>query len=254
MDLGHNTFQSDQRNPGAYLPLANLLQEDGYRLRETRDSLSTEMLRSCELLIIAAAYGANARYWDYPRVSAFTRAEIVALHGWLRSGGSLLLITDHTPAPGAAAELGALLGVIGIDGLARARSDTIPDVFARSRGELLDHAIMRGRNELERIDSVATFHGEAFRASGDWSPLLRFGPGSIGYIPFAELPRAEWAHFSLDGWLHAAARRVGKGRVIWLGEVSICTALRGPTGMNHPAARLNPQFCINAIRWLSEAQ
>lgn len=251
MDLAHNNFQSAARNPGTYQPLGELLHGDGYRVRESQDSLTAETLKGCDLLVIAAAYGANDRYWSYPRVSAFTRAEIMSLYRWLRDGGGLLLITDHTPAPGAAAELGQLLGVIVMDGLARLRSDTFPDVFARTRGEVVEHAVFRGRGKPERVDSVATFHGQAFRASSAWSPLLQFGAASTGYMPFVDIPRTQWPHFSLDGWLHAAARSVGKGRVVWLGEVSTCTALHGPLGMNHPTATQNAQFCLNVIRWLS---
>jgi hypothetical protein len=251
MDVAHKNFQSAARNPGAYQPLAELLQGDGYRVWESHDPLTAETLRNCDLLVVAAAYGANDHYWSYPRVSAFTRAEITSLYQWLRDGGSLFLTTDHTPAPGAAAELGEILGVVGLDGLARLRPDTFPDVFARARSEVFEHAVFRGRGKPERVDSVATFHGQAFRTSNAWSPLLQFGAASRGYVPFVDLPRAGWPQFSLDGWLHAAARRVGKGRVVWLGEVSTCTALRGPLGMNHPSAAQNAQFCLNITRWLS---
>lgn len=251
MDVAHNNFQSRGRNSGAYDPFVHLLEGDGYRVRSFLDSISSATLHACDLLITAGAYGANDRYWVYPRRSAFAPSEIASLHTWVREGGSLLVITDHTPAPGALALLGERFGVIAVDGLARLRPDSFPDVFARERGELKDHAIFRGRTASERLDSVATFHGTAFRVSDAWEPLLQFSQQATAYIPFADLPRAEWPHFSAAGWLHAAARRMGKGRVIWLGEQSICTALAGQLGMNHPAAQQNAQFCLNAARWLS---
>ena len=59
------------------------------------------------------------------------------------------------------------------------------------------------------------------------------------------------------GWLAAAARDVGNGRLVVIGEASMCTAQRnddGPWGMNTEAGADNPRFCLNAARWLSGAR
>jgi hypothetical protein len=252
MDVAHNNHPAEHRFPGTFHPLVALLRADGYRVRDSREAFSAGTLGECEILIVATAMSdAHVGNWWLPRASAFTSTEISELHRWLRRGGALLLIADHIPTSGAVADLGAILGVIPLDGWARLRPDTATDVFARARGEVADHSITRGRSAAERIDSVATFHGHAFRASREWAPLLLFSAGSVGFVPIPDLPRAEWPHFPVEGWAHAAARRIGKGRVVWLGEVSTCTALRGPIGMNHPAARQNAQFCLNTARWLS---
>jgi hypothetical protein len=126
-----------------------------------------------------------------------------------------------------------------------------PDVFSRNRGEIVDHPIVRGRRAGEQVDSVATFSGHAVYASRDWAPLLKFRAGAVGAVPSPDIPRADWPVFSLDGWLQAAARKLGAGRVVWLGEVSVCTAIVTQTGMNHPAASQNAQFCLNVSHWLS---
>lgn len=133
--------------------------------------------------------------------------------------------------------------------------------WIRASGHLSEHAILRGREESERIDSVVSFAGMAFRASRDWSPLLRFGSESsvsvnLG-LNFPDMPRDQWPIIAIPGWSHAAARRMGNGRVVSVGEFTICTALRVgeeqvPLGMNHPAAAQNTQFCLNLVRWLSD--
>lgn len=261
MDLAHNNFQSAERNPGAYKPFADLLRADGYRVRDSLQKFTAEMLVDCDILVIADATGDdNLRDWAFPHPSAFTRSEIEVLYQWIRNGGGLLLIADHAPTLGAAADLGTMLGVVMLDGYARLRPGPGPDVFSRESGDVLDHAIVRGRSETERVDSVATFTGHPFQASRDWSPLLKFGPEATAYVHlgfnFPDLPRELWPRFSIGGWLHAATRRLEKGRVVLLGEVSICTALRlgeerHPVGMNHPSAAQNAQFCLNSVRWLS---
>ena len=55
----------------------------------------------------------------YPHPSAFTRDDISELVKWVRGGRSLLLIIDHAPVPGAAADLGAVLGINMLDGHAQ---------------------------------------------------------------------------------------------------------------------------------------
>jgi hypothetical protein len=185
MDMAHNDFQSPARNPGSYRPLVELLEGDGYRIQESQTALTSEALRRCDVLVIVDAVAdTNARaWWVRPHVSALTAGEIAVLDRWIRDGGGLLLIADHTPAPGAVQELGNRLGIVVLDGFAHLRSDSALDIFSRSRGEVADHAITKGRGPMERIDSVITFTGHAFLASRDWSPLLMFGAGSTGLRP-----------------------------------------------------------------------
>jgi hypothetical protein len=261
LDVAHNNFQAPGRNPGAYRPFETLLGDDGYRVQETAAKFTPEMLAQCDLLVIANALGdANVRDWAFPHPSAFSRAELEALHQWIRAGGGLLLIAHHAPAPAAAADLGAMLGVIMVDGYARLGQGPWPDVFSPLGGHLRDHAILRGRSEAERVDRVGSFVGHAFHVSREWSPLARFGPESFAWVDvsfnFSEIPREAWPRFMVPGWAHAAARQLDRGKIVWLGEVSICTALRlgeerRPVGMNHPAADQNAQFCLNIARWLS---
>ncbi|MGH7635914.1 MAG: hypothetical protein ACRENC_19460, partial [Gemmatimonadaceae bacterium] len=203
IDFAHNNYQSAHRNPGAYSPLVHLLEQDGYRIRETQSVFSACTLHDCDILLLVDALGdPNVRtWWVIPHVSALGEDEIAAVDAWVRGGGGLRVIADHTPAPGAVAELGRRLGVLALDGFAHLGADSLAiDVFARERAELVDHAITRGRSDSEHIDSVATFTGHAFLASREWSPLLRFGRGAVGYVPFPDLAnRRDWPHFDVGG-------------------------------------------------------
>ena len=178
---------------------------------------------------------------------------------WIRKGGSLLLVADHAPAPGAARDFGALLGVAMFDGYARGTGE-FPDLFEREKGTLLDHPISRGRNCEERVEMVATFGGQAFQVSQHFQPLLVFGEGSAAQTHISynlpDIPREEWPRFQIGGWAQGAAREWDSGRIVVLGEAAMCSAqLRGekrnPMGMNHPQAGENAQFCLNAVRWLT---
>lgn len=262
IDLAHHNFQSPGQNPGSYDPFAQLLRGDGYRVRETSQAFTSEMLTDCELLVIVLPVGReNQRDWALPHSSAFTRAELEAVYRWIHRGGGLLLITDHAPGPGAIADLASMLGVVLLDGAAREKDPVgpLPDVFSRVGGQLSEHALLSGRDVTERIEAVGTFAGAAFQASREWSPLLVFGKEAVAWVAlginFRDVPISEWPRFSVAGWFHAGARRVGEGRVVLLGEVSMCTALldpkRQPIGMNHPQATGNGQFCLNSVRWLS---
>ena len=153
----------------------------------------------------------------------------------------------------------ALLGVAMFDGYARGPGE-FPDLFDRAQGTLADHPISNGRNSEERVEAIATFAGQAFQLSQHFQPLLIFGEGSVAYFDFRhnlpDIPFQEWPRFSASGWSQGAAREWDSGRIVVLGEAGMCTAqLRGekqdPMGMNHPKAGENPQFCLNAVRWLT---
>ena len=216
-------------------------------------------LARCRVLAVVNAIGAdNESDWTYPHPSAFTRDEIRALITWVRGGGNLLLIADHSPMAGAAADLGAVMGLMMTDAYADAGPGA--DVFRSSSGTLRQHLIARGRVPAERVDSVTTFVGQAVQITPPWEPLLVFGPEARSGISldqtFQSGPRQQWPEFSIAGWTHAATRSWDAGRIVFLGEAAVCSAqlagpARGPMGMNHPWAPQNPQFCLNVVHWLS---
>jgi hypothetical protein len=256
IDRGHNNYAVWR-----YKPFMDLLIGDGYRMQEISQELTADALAECDLLVLIGPLGGSNRFdWAFPHSPVFTRVELEALFEWIRAGGGLLFIGDHSPFSAAGSNLGTMLGVVTVDGTARLRPGPGPDVFTRINGNLTDHPILRGRTESERIDTVVSWVGMAFQPSREWSPLLQFGSESFVLVNlgmnFSDLPSDQWPVFSIPGWSHAATRKLGTGRIVWLGEFTICNALlsvqeRTPLGMNHPAATQNAQFCLNIMHWLS---
>ena len=266
---------------GTYGPFATLLRADGYQVRGLALAWSSTALQQCAVLVVANAIAtANARDRSLPHPPAFSKVELDTLVAWISAGGSLLLIADHAPFPGAVADLGLILGVDMLDVWA-APGDSgaviavfgtpeVPDSawrkYAGDRGvpfrpiagaiadpgSLGSHPILRGRSSTERIRWVVSFTGHGFYPSTRVQPLLVFGARAN-----AGLDRADTATFPIGGWLQGGALELGRGRAVVLGEASMCTAhIGGPrrirTGMNIPEAPDNAQFCLNVLRWLTK--
>jgi hypothetical protein len=252
--------------------------------------LAAEALHDCDVVVIANPRSVKpTESGAYPHDSALGESELSALASWIWGGGSLLLIADHAPVPGAESALATVLGFTLFDGsVASSDSARSPAVFgaadenlyrriaegdpidptvlrrlAGAPGILGDHPILRGRNERERVSSVVTFTGTAMHGAKDVEPLLVWGADAVGVTPIRQNVTAaananDWPLFSFAGWLHAGGRRFGNGRVVVLGEAAMCSAQwAGPErfrmGMNAPYATQNPQFCLNAVRWLTGA-
>ena len=260
IDSAHNNFHTAD---GRYKGYADLLRGDGYVVLDSNKKFNAGVLGGCQVMLIANPAGeANKENWAYPHTSAFTREEIEAVYRWVREGGRLLLFVDHSPVPGAVRDLGALLGTQMLDGYAvfDPGATVFPDVFRLSERTLLPHPILAGRNEKEKIDAVATFTGSAFLAAPAYSSLLVL-PSKAQVVTslwmnFERSPESEWPRVPAGGFLQGAAGRMGKGRVVVMGEAAMCSAqLAGPQkepmGMNHPRAAQNPQFCLNVVRWLT---
>ncbi|MGD2153763.1 MAG: hypothetical protein PVG79_10895 [Gemmatimonadales bacterium] len=277
VDAAHHNFHTVD---GRYLAFGTLLRDDGYRVHANTDPFAPSSLGECDVLVISNATAeANAEDRAYPHGSAFTRAEITALLDWVLGGGSLLLIVDHAPWPGANGDLGVLLGAHMLDGyvgmevfgdldedalsgaaeLYGVPIDRLLESFGEP-GRLAEHAILRGRSSAEAISTVTTFTGHAFYPSSQMEPLLVLSPDAWGGAPLnlnlPEAPQEAMPTFPVGGWLQGGAVRVGEGRAVVLGEAAMCTAQlagpqRVPMGMNNPAAPQNAQFCLNVVHWLS---
>ena len=258
IDEAHENFHTAE---GRYLAFARLLRRDGYVVRSNKAPLTKAGLDGARILVIAnALHERNRDDWDLPTPSAFTPDEITAVHEWVAAGGSLLLIADHMPFPGAVDHLAAAFGVYFINGFAQ--DSTKQDgalTFRRSAGSLGSHAIVNGRSQGERVDSVASFTGSAFRTATSVDTLLKLPATTIVLMPqvawqFSRLtPRIAGA-----GLIQGAALTHGRGRVAVFGEAAMFSAQvagpqRRPMGMNDPAAPQNAQFLLNVVHWLSGA-
>jgi len=107
VDAAHNNFHTYD---GRFTPFSDLVKNDGFKVTAFTQSFSRETLKNVDILVIANPVNeANnpESNWVSPIQAAFTDEEITALLEWVAEGGSLLLIADHFPFPGA------------VDGLAR---------------------------------------------------------------------------------------------------------------------------------------
>ena len=258
IDEAHNNFHTAD---GRYLAFARLLRRDGYVVRPNKAPLTTAVLDGTRILVIAnALHERNRDEWDLPNPTTFSPNEITAIREWVAAGGSLLLIADHMPFPGAIDHLAAAFGVFFVNGFAQdsTRNDgTI--VFRRSGASLGSHAITNGRAAAERVDSVSSFTGSAFRTTVSVDTLMRLPPTTLVLMPnvawqFSRLtPRLAGA-----GMLQGAVLTHGRGRVAIFGEAAMFSAQvagpqRNPMGMNNPTAPQNARFLLNILHWLSGA-
>lgn len=255
LDEAHVNFHTLS---GRFQVFARLLRADGFVVEPAATSFTRETLSKASVLVIANPLNArNQSDWSLPTPSAFTGAEIAAVRAWVEAGGSLLLIADHMPFPGAAHELAAAFGFELNNGFAMDTTTSGPLVLRRSDGSLGAHPVTDGRKPEERIDSVATFTGSAFRAPPRAGAVLTLPAGMVSLMPdvawqFGPTTR----RVDVGGWSQGAVTEVGRGRVAVFGEAAMFTAQRSgpnrtPMGMNAPIARQNPQFVLNLIRWLA---
>ena len=255
IDEAHHNFHTAG---GRYLAFARTLRRDGYVVRSNPAPFTPATLAPARILVVANALAAvNESDWVLPTPSAFDSTEIAAVQQWVQDGGSLFLIADHMPFPGAAGKLAAAFGVSMCNGFALIDGGEEGRItFTRAAGTLADHPITRGRNKRERIDAVTSFTGQAFRLVGRGEPLLTLDEHIV-----LLLPQVAWQFSKLTptiqatGMQQGAAVPFGKGRVAVFGEAAMFSAQvagpeRHPMGMNDPSAPQNAQFLLNIVHWL----
>lgn len=104
---------------------------------------------------------------------------------------------------------------------------------------------------------MVTFTGQAFLAAEpSVTPLLTLRSGVLAYEPAVAWELDSVPRASAAGMLQGAARVLGAGRIVVLGEAAMLTGQvagpnRRPMGMNAPNARQNQQFTLNVVHWLS---
>ena len=103
IDEAHHNFHTAN---GRYKPFADLLRRDGYRVDGLGKPLLSDSLEGADVLVIANALNErNVEDWSLPTPSGLMADEIAAVRAWVEKGGSLFLIADHMPFPGAASDL-----------------------------------------------------------------------------------------------------------------------------------------------------
>lgn len=260
VDEAHHNFHTIS---GRYQAFAELLRADGYRVEASTAPFTAASLRGADVLVIANALGDEGMNSPGAARPAFTPAEVSAVRAWVEGGGSLLLIADHAPFGSAAEALGSAFGVAMGKGFARdtARADHLANPtllrFARDNGLLGEHAIMRGRDSTERVDTVIAFTGQSLSVPAGATPLLTLA-ATAEEQPMRPTPDAPSAWTPVAGRAQGLAMPVGRGRVAVIGEAALFSAqlVRRPglppilMGMNAPGSD-DQQFCLNVLHWLS---
>ncbi len=253
VDEAHHNFHTLD---GRYRSFGDLLEKDGYRLQSFATEFTESELRKGKILVISnALHESNIDDWSLPNPSAFTTQEIESVRDWVHVGGSLMLIADHMPFPGAAAELAAAFGFEFNNGFARDTTRPKNDFFRRQQGMLNANVITNGRSDPERVDFVVSFTGQAFRIPAEAEPLMLLNSNFISLMPDTAWAFRPWTKkIDVGGWSQGAYRKFGQGRVAVFGEAAMFSAQisgRGrKMGMNHPVASQNWQFLLNVIHWL----
>ncbi len=263
LDLGHNNVDDPEFPP----ILAEWLTQDGYVVRQLSTHFDEDALASVDIVISKNPLSTyNLGNWSLPTPSPFSPGEIELLYNWVSSGGALLLQTEHMPLAGAAEELlsrfnfeisnGFALDERSLHGyeyeaiLAAGRVS-----FRRSNRSLADHPITNGRTLAERVDSIVTSTGAAFRLPPDGKSLLTFGPSFVSLLPetFWEFDETT-PRQAIGGWCQAGVARIGSGRIAVLGDSWLLrSALEEEDTEMGPAYEesQNTQFTLNVVYWLS---
>jgi len=255
IDETHNNFHTKN---GGFSAFSKLLGQDGYQVQSLSARINNEnVLKNCKILVIANALdSSNADKWVLPTPSAFSDEEIRIIRQWVQNGGCLLLIADHMPFAGAACMLGKAFGFEFLNGFARTRERAWPpSVFSLKEGTLRDSPVTRGLRDYEKIDSVVTFTGSAFKTPEGSIHVLRFMNEH-----YSLQPDTAWSFNKntsiqkLEGFYQGALLICGHGKVAVFGEAAMFTAQIAngnfKVGMNSESAPQNAQFTLNLIHWL----
>ncbi|MFO1393342.1 MAG: DUF4350 domain-containing protein [Steroidobacteraceae bacterium] len=264
VDETHHNFH---RIDGRLEPFAELARADGFRVEAIEAGFHVPLPADCRLLVIANALPSDRDWEDYPYPTppAFDAAEVARLTEWVRDGGRLLLIADHMPFPGAAAELGAAFGCRFLDGFAVAGFTTeaqaranflLPTLFTPGDGTLPSSPATLGRPGSPPVTQVATFVGQAFQCGADAEPLLVLPAGYLSLMPqkawqfTMETPRVDVGH-----WLQGALVEIGQGHAAIFGEAAMFTAQIADDGrrmgMNAVGGEQNGTYVLNLLEWLT---
>ena len=251
-DEAHHNFHTAE---GRYKPFVDLLMSDGYRVVRNRQAFTKTVLNSFKVLVISNALGAEEDDDQGADSSAFTEEEIQAVHDWVKGGGSLLLIADHAPFGGAAADLANRFGVEMSKGYTFDKENSVAGsashlIFSRENKLLATHPITEGRNQDEKVNLLRSFTGQSLKGPENSTAILKLSEGATDTPSFDSQTST-----SAAGRAQAIALKFGKGRVVVQAEAAMLSAqISGPEkrkmGMNVPGND-NRQYALNLMHWLS---
>ena len=250
-DEAHYNFDTTNNR---YKPFADLLFNDGYHIAVNRQPFTKASLATHKILVIVNPLGAEDSDDEGADGPAFTPAETDVVNDWVRSGGALLLIADHGAFASATESLAKQLGVdmsnSEITDPANADKETnLPNVLVYSRENhlLAESSITNGRSDTERVNRVIVFGGQSLKGPQGSEAFLKLADTAVNEIDRKSVSAA--------GRAQGLAFRLGKGRVVMLGDAAMLSAQvtgsdNQPVGMNVPNID-NRQLALNIMHWLS---
>lgn len=254
IDEGHHNFHTKN---GRYSAFADLLESDGYTVKEYDGDFKTNKLSKGKILVISNALNEiNTQNWYLPTPSAFTEMEINTVKEWVYNGGNLFLIADHMPMAGAAKDLATVFGFEFTNGFVFHATTKGNAYFTIQDGTLNESAITKGRDTTERVTHITSFTGQGFKIPDDATAILTFDEGYTNLMPdTAWVFKKETPEINAKGWSQGAYKKYGNGRIVVFGEAAMFTAqLAGPkkakVGMNSDNASENYRLLLNIIHWL----
>lgn len=257
IDCGHGNYHTAT---GRYQPFAEVLRADGYQVQSIDSQFSSKNLAGIDVLVIANALAErNQRDWSLPTPSAFTKPEIETLAKWVRDGGSLMLIADHMPFPGAAEALASEFGLELFNGFVFDKDRNGSLRFDAGENKLMHLPVKNSSDSESPIKWVQTFTGSCFKGDTSFSPLFVLGTDCYSLEPQvawefdSDTPRRD-----VSGYWQAAVRDFGQGRMAMFGEAAMFTAQQSSRarrfGLAHPDAEFNQQFLLNIVHWLAKSK
>jgi hypothetical protein len=253
-----------------FAPFAKLLAADGYTLIDHGNATAANALSSARVIVVANALGFRGMVRQASQVvglnfeglaaDAFSDGDADRLEKWVRDGGSLLLVADHTPAGRAMQSLADRFSITMHDGFVFDPEHAEPGepssvVFTREGRTLGAHPIT-DRDQNNAVARVVTFGGQALDGPAFASRLLMFS-GTAYQVPYPSAGREDRS--SVAGLSQALAFEHGRGRVVVVGDAAVLTSrIRSGGGSTLRIGLLwpnsdNERFARNVMRWLSRA-
>jgi len=131
-------------------------------------------------------------------------------------------------------------------------------LFKREDGSLSDHPIIEGRTPSEKVNTVATFTGTAFKITRPYEPIVTIRSDKILWMPEKLYEFTEnTPHLNVRGWHQGAVAELNLGKIAVFSEAAMFTAQifaqgKVKVGMNHRQAEDNAQLLLNVLHWLSD--
>ena len=254
IDEAHNNIHTKD---GGLYAFTKLMEDDGAEVYANSEKFTEALLSQYDVVfIVNALHDSNVNNWRNPCPSAFSDSEIDALVGFVKSGGSLLLVADHMPLGGSVQKLADEFGIEWSNSFAMQNGNHWPpSTFEENNNTLLRSPVTDSTSYGRHVSTIGTFTGSAFKIPNEGIPFLKFDDSHRLLMPdVAWKFDKKTKNQSAEGWYQGACLAFEDGKLVLLGEAAMITAqLRGKTkiGMNSPDAPENGQLAINIFRYLA---